>query len=130
MALSECKRGDLLHGLNKFGEDSRVLHSHLRENLTVEGDIFFFHEGDKLGVGHAVLAEGIVETNNPEGTERALFGATIAASVLPSLNNSFLGLGKEFLTAPAIAFGLFENILVAFFGHYAALDSSHTEKDC
>ncbi len=83
-----------------------MLHSHLRENLSVKSDIFLFHEGDKLGVGSPVGAEGIIETDDPERAETALFGTSVATGVLASLNHGFFGLGEKLFAAPTEAFGL------------------------
>lgn len=103
-----------------------MFHSHFGEDFAVKRDILGLSESNELGVGHTVLAESIVEANNPESPEGTLLGPAVTASILASLNHGFFGLGEKLLTAPAEALGLFENILVAFFGHYAALDSSHT----
>lgn len=101
-------------------------HGHFGENFAIEGDILSLGESNELGIGHSVFAESVVQSDNPESTEGALLGPTITPSILASLNHGFFGLGEKLLTAPAVALGLFENILVALFGHYAALDSSHT----
>lgn len=113
---------------DESGEDGWILDSHFREDFTIEGNRLGLEEGDELRVARAVFSKGVVQTDDPEGAEGALLGATVTAGILTSLDDGFLGLREELFAAPAIAFGLLQDIIVALFGHYAALDSGHTVK--
>ncbi len=81
---------------------------------------------DESRVFETMEAKGVVEADNPEGTEATLLGTTVTVSVLTSLDYSFFGFTEEILSSPAKTFGHFEEILMAFLGLNAALDSSHT----
>jgi hypothetical protein len=117
---------DLLDGFDEFLEDLGILDRHLREDLSIESDFLGLEGGDECAIGNPFCFEGVVETNDPQRTERSLLGSAIAAGIFSGLDDSFLGLGEELLAAPAIAFGLLQNVFVALLGHHAALDSGHT----
>ena len=121
-----CEKEVLLYLFDKLSEDSWVFYGHLREYLAVKSNTFLLLEIDESRVLEAMKAKGVVEADNPEGTEATLLGTTVTMSVLASLDYGFFGFTEEILTSPAETFGHFEEILVAFFGLNAALDSSHT----
>lgn len=120
----------LLDLLDKGLEDRRIFQSELRQHFAVESNILLTFKGNESSVGNTVQTERRIEAGNPQTAESALLGASVTAGVFASLDDGFLGLGKQILTTPAETFGRFEDVLVALFGHDATLDSGHIRIVC
>jgi len=113
----------LLHGINDCFESLGIVDGEVGEDLAVKVDAFLLHAGDELGVRKAELAGSVVDAGNPEGTEVALFVATIAVGVAEGFNDALL---SEAVATSAIvlhAFGGSQSFLVFGVGRNAAFDS-------
>lgn len=115
----------LFHAFDEVCKGVRLLGGHLGEYLSVKFNILFLFEGDEGAVGDTMFTEGVIEADDPEGTEGSLLGATIPSGIDSGLDNRFFRFGEEFLSAPSEALGFLKNIVVALFGHDATLDSGH-----
>jgi hypothetical protein len=120
------EKGYLLHLFNQSLEDIWILDSHLREHLAVDLNLLFFLESDELAVLQAIKTQSVVEASNPEAAERTLLGATVAVSVLASLDHSFFGSAEVALATPAEAFSQLQEILSSFGGGNTSFNSGHT----
>ena len=88
MSLGKLFREDLL---DKSGEDGWVLNGHFREDFPIEGDRLGLQEGDELGIGRAVLPEGIVQADDPESADVTALRLAIAERIDAGLDEGFLG---------------------------------------
>ena len=122
------RRPRLLCGFNKLLEDIWIFHGHLRKDFAIESDILGLLESDEFAVLDAGEAESGIQSRDPEAAEAALLGAAVAPGIGAGLDDRFLGLGEEVFASPAIAFGGFQDVLVALLGHDAAFYSGHRRK--
>lgn len=104
-----------------------MLHGKLGENFAVEFDMLFFFERDETCVRETVLAECVVEADDPETSEGALLGAAVAMRVLAGFEYGFFGGAVVGLPTPVEAFRELEKILSSFVGDDAAFHSGHRD---
>lgn len=103
----------LLHFVHNGFEAFRIAEGDLGEGFTVQGDLGdlqFVHED---AVGHAVFADGGVDTLDPEGAEVALLDLAADVGVVVSFFNGVHRNGEHVLPATEIAFGLLEDLFAA-----------------
>ena len=67
-----------LGDFHELGESSCIVHSQIRENLAVDGDVVLLQTIDERGIAHAIQASSGVDTGDPQGAEITL--AQLAAS--------------------------------------------------
>lgn len=105
-----------------------MFHRKLGEHFAIKLDALGFFQSDEFSVCDAAQAQSRVQASNPEPAEIAFFGTSIASGIGTGFDESFLGLRKKILASPTEPFGGFQDIFMAFLGHYAALDSGHKKK--
>lgn len=103
-----------------------MLYGEFGEDFAVEFDVVFFLDINKSRIGETVLAEGVVEADDPEASERALFGSPVTIGVLAGLHDGFFGGAIICLAMPTKSLGHFEDVLSSFVGGNTAFDSWHS----
>lgn len=98
----------------------------LCEDLAVEHKTSLLQLRDERAVGLvAVVADGGVQADNPDLTERGLFVAAMGESIAAGAHKRFMRIALFLGTYAAIALGPLENILAAFLRHDSPFDSCH-----
>src|SRR5690606_948898 len=113
---------------NHGGEASLVVNGHVGQNLAVKLDGSLLGACDELAVAQAQLAAGGVDTSDPKCAECALFVATVAVGILPSLHDRLFGDTEYITPAAAIAFGCLEDFFVTGTGGNTAFYAWHGKK--
>ena len=94
-------------------ERLRIVHREVGENLAVQTDVLLGETAHELGIGDSVLAGGSVDTLDPQGTEVALLGLTIAVRIGQTLLIGVFRYGPHILPGKEVAAGSLENLLAA-----------------
>ena len=102
-----------------------MLYGEFGEDFAVELDVVFLLDIDKSRIGESVLAEGVVEADDPEASERALLGSPVAIGVLAGFHDGFFGGAIICLAMPTKSLGHLEDVLSSFVGGNTAFDSWH-----
>ena len=102
-----------------------MLYGEFGEDFAVEFDVVLFLDIDKSRIGESVLAEGVVEADDPEASERALLGSPVTIGVFSGFHDGFFGGAIICLAMPTEPFGHLEDVLSSFVGGNTAFDSWH-----
>lgn len=102
-----------------------MLYGEFGEDFAVEFDVVFFLDIDKSRIGETVLAEGVVEADDPEASERSLLGAAVTIGVLAGFHDGFFGGAIICLAMPTKSLSHLEDVLSSFVGGNTAFDSWH-----
>ncbi len=92
----------------RFGLGDREIAQH----LAVNGNLSLAEAVDKSAIGQSVVADGSVDTLDPQGAEIALLDATIAVGVLAGLFDGLLGDTDRRLSAAVLTLGSLQDLLV------------------
>lgn len=102
-----------------------MLYGEFGEDFAVELDVVFLLDIDKSRIGESVLAEGVVEADDPEASEGSLLGAPVAVGVLAGFHDGFFGGAIICLAMPTKSLGHLEDVLSSLVGGNTAFDSWH-----
>ena len=98
-----------------------IVHGEFGHDLAVDLDAGLQQAVDQPAVRQPVLAGRRIDARDPQRTELALLGATIAVGVLPRLDDRLLG-GAEYLAAGVVVtLRLGEDFLVSASSNDATL---------
>src|SRR5690606_14011900 len=100
-----------------------LAHRQIGQNLAVDLDAGEREAVDKSAIGQTLLAGGGVDALEPQRTEIALFGATVAERVLQSLLDLLDRDAEDGGIAAPVALGELEDLLVAGTGVDAPFDA-------
>ena len=102
-----------------------MLCSQLRQHLTVEADIFFLQQVDKLRVAQAVRPDRGVDSDLPQRPVSSFFFLAAAVGVNAGFDDGGLSQFDRVLAAPAETLGLGEQSLA--FGNvcFSSFNSRH-----
>ena len=103
----------LFYGVDDRLERLWIIHGKVRKNLTVQADILLGELAHELGIGHAVLAGGGVDTLDPESPEFALLGLAVTVGIGQTFLIGVLRYRPNVLPGKEITAGPFENLLAA-----------------
>ena len=78
-----------LGDFHELGEGSRIVHSQIRENLAVDGDVVLLQPIDERGIAHAVQASSGVDTGDPQGAEITLAQLAALEGIAQGTSNLF-----------------------------------------
>ena len=84
------------NGFDDGGEPGGIVDSHFSQALAVKSDVGFLQGFDKAAVGHAILANGGVDTGNPQSAHCAFPNFTIAEGVNASANQGLFDSSEQF----------------------------------
>jgi|HubBroStandDraft_1064217.scaffolds.fasta_scaffold214653_3 hypothetical protein len=93
-----------LGDVHQFGKRSGILRGDVSEDLAVERDFGRFQTFHETAIGQAGFADGGVDANLPEITERAFFGTAIAIRILTAVIDGIRGVAIKFGALEAKAF--------------------------
>ena len=93
-----------------------VMNCHFRKHLSIQLDFGRLETGDKLAVSHAALANGGVNSDDPQLAEIALSNATVAKRIHARANERFFRGPQQVLSPAAIPLHFSEK---PFFGAIA-----------
>ena len=99
----------LLNGINHSLESLGVVHGHIGQNLTVEGNAFGIDFSHELGVRHAVNSGGSIDSLNPKRPKFGFFLLTVAVCVLQPFFQRILGNRVNITTRQEISLCLLED---------------------
>ena len=92
------------------------MNGQLRQGFAVQLDSGFIQAGDKSAVGHAMLAAGGVNANNPQFAEFALFRSPVAVSELAGPVGRLLGVPVESAGISEVSLGGAQGTLATLAG--------------
>ncbi len=100
----------LLYGVYDFRKRVWVLFGQLRKNLAVDGHIGDFEKVDEFGVRQVKTANGSVDFEVPEVTERAFLRAAVAECVHTRFQHCGASKTNAVFATPAKTLHLFEKV--------------------
>ena len=101
----------LLHLVDDGLEGLGVVQGEVGEDLAVDFDARLRELVDELAVVHAILADGGVDTDNPQAAEFALLVSSVAISVGLTLFVRVLRHSPHVLSRAELTFGLLQDFL-------------------
>ena len=102
---------DLLHLVDDGLEGLRIVEGEVGKDLAVDFDARLGELVHELAVVHAILADGSVDTHNPQATEFALLVSSVAISVSLTLFVRVLRHSPHVLSRAELTFGLLQDFL-------------------
>jgi hypothetical protein len=94
-----------LSGLSNDGVKAGwVMDRHFGQSLAIQLDASLGQAVDEFAVFHPAIADGRIDTNDPQATELTLAIAAVAKGVYAGSNDRFLGLAEQRAFRSAIAF--------------------------
>lgn len=102
-----------------------MLHSHLGEDFSVQIDTLFLLDADQFAVCEPMEADGVIESDNPEGPIRPFFRSSVAVRVFSSLDDGFLRRAVMGIPTPFVSLGRFQYVFSSLRGGYAPFYSCH-----
>ena len=108
--LSSLKR-DLLHFFNDSLESFRIVQSEVGQHFAVDLDTSLVQLVHEHAVRHVILADGCVDTDDPQAAEVTLLVPSVAISVGLSFFVGVFRHSPDVLSGSELTFGLLEDFL-------------------
>ena len=99
-------------------ERIRIVQGQVGKHLAVELDAGFLQAAHQYRVRHTVCTAACADTDNPQGTEIALFLLTVAVSINQTFFNGVLSHRPYIFPRALVTFGEFEDFFAALARSY------------
>ena len=111
--------------LTETTERGEIGDGEIGQDLAIDLDAGSVETGDEPAVADVVQTARGVDALNPEATELALLGATVAERVLTGLHHLLVGGADGTALVAVVTLGALENLTAALLGVDCTLDSCH-----
>ena len=110
-AFPMVNKSSLLHFLDDGLESFRIVQSEVGQHFTVDLDTGFVQLVHEHAVRHVILADGCIDTDDPQGSEVTLLVPSVAVSVGLSFFVGVFRHSPDILSGSELTFGLLEDFL-------------------
>ena len=105
------QKRDLFHLFNDSLEGFWIVQSEVGQHFAVDFDTGFIEFVHEDAVRHVILADGCIDTDNPQSAEVTFLVSSVAISVGLSLFVGVFRHSPDILSGSELTFGLFEDFL-------------------